>query len=145
MMTALNMITVDFARELAPDNISCVAMSPGWVKTKMTSFTGPTETPEVGALMINVINGLKPNDTAIFFTETDSSFHSSLKFTFSLLMYTHAISAKHCPSMTSLFSQAWTAVSWRQLNERQGFAYKYSLSVQKGPEAVALRTKNRPL
>jgi len=60
------MITVDLARELAPDNIPCVAISPGWVKTNMTGFTGTMEAPEAVELMIKVIDGLKPSDTATF-------------------------------------------------------------------------------
>jgi NAD(P)-dependent dehydrogenase (short-subunit alcohol dehydrogenase family) len=36
---ALNMITVDLARELVPDKISCITMSPGWVQTKMSNWT----------------------------------------------------------------------------------------------------------
>lgn len=64
---ALNMITVDLARELAPDNISLVAMSPGWVQTKMSNWTGPTQSPEAVTLMIQVIDGLKPSDTATFY------------------------------------------------------------------------------
>ncbi|KAH7000616.1 short chain dehydrogenase [Ilyonectria destructans] len=64
---ALNMITVDLARELAPDNISLVAMSPGWVQTKMSNWTGPTQSPEAVTLMIQVIDGLQPSDTATFY------------------------------------------------------------------------------
>ncbi|KAK4443626.1 hypothetical protein QBC34DRAFT_452402 [Podospora aff. communis PSN243] len=66
---ALNMITVDLARELAPGNISCVAMSPGWVKTKMSGFTGHMEAPEAVERMIKVIDGLKPG------TDTATSYH----------------------------------------------------------------------
>ena len=61
------MITVDLARELAQDKISCIAMSPGWVKTKMSNYTGPLEPPEAVERMIQVIDGLKPNDTASFY------------------------------------------------------------------------------
>ncbi|TPX16036.1 uncharacterized protein E0L32_000370 [Thyridium curvatum] len=64
--TALNMITVDLARELASDNIACIAMSPGWVKTKMSNWTGPLETPEAVARMIAVIDGLKFTDSGTF-------------------------------------------------------------------------------
>lgn len=60
------MITVDLARELASDNIACIAMSPGWVKTKMSNWTGPLETPEAVARMIAVIDGLKFTDTGTF-------------------------------------------------------------------------------
>jgi len=63
----LNMITVDLARELARDNISCVAVSHGWVKTKMTGFTGEMEVPEAVERMIKLIDGLKPSDTATFY------------------------------------------------------------------------------
>jgi NAD(P)-dependent dehydrogenase (short-subunit alcohol dehydrogenase family) len=60
------MITVDLARELAPDKISCIALSPGWVQTKMSNYTGPLEPQEAVTRMIKVIDGLKPSDTASF-------------------------------------------------------------------------------
>ncbi|KAK7419775.1 hypothetical protein QQX98_003147 [Neonectria punicea] len=64
---ALNMVTVDLARELAPDSISCISLSPGWVKTKMSNWTGPLEASEAVTRMIKVIDGLKPNDNASFY------------------------------------------------------------------------------
>ncbi|CAI7622482.1 unnamed protein product [Penicillium glandicola] len=63
---ALNMITVDLARELEPDNIALIALSPGWVKTKMTKYTGHMETDEAVTRMIKVIDGITANDTATF-------------------------------------------------------------------------------
>ncbi|KAK0639401.1 short chain dehydrogenase [Cercophora newfieldiana] len=66
---ALHMITVDLARELAVDNISCVALSPGpgFVKTRMTGFTGTVEAPEAVAFMISIIDRLKPQDMGGFY------------------------------------------------------------------------------
>lgn len=61
------MITVDLARELAADKISCISMSPGWVKTKMSCWTGPLEASEAVTRMIKVIDGLGPHDTASFY------------------------------------------------------------------------------
>ena len=61
------MITLDLARELAPDKISFIAMSPGWVQTKMSNWTGPLEAPEAVTRMIRVIDGLKPSDTGSFY------------------------------------------------------------------------------
>lgn len=63
---ALNMITVDLARELAADKITFVAMSPGWVQTKMSNWTGPLQTPEAVTRMIGVIDQLEPSDKATF-------------------------------------------------------------------------------
>jgi len=63
---ALNMITVDLARELAQDKIAFIAMSPGWVQTKMSNYTGPLECPEAVERMVKVIDGLKPSHTASF-------------------------------------------------------------------------------
>jgi NAD(P)-dependent dehydrogenase (short-subunit alcohol dehydrogenase family) len=60
------MITVDLARELAPDKIACIVMSPGWVQTKMSNWTGPLETEEAVTRMIKVIDGFKYSDTASF-------------------------------------------------------------------------------
>lgn len=61
------MITVDFARELAPDNISFVAMSPGWVRTKITQYTGHIETDKAVTRITKVIDELKASDTATFY------------------------------------------------------------------------------
>jgi NAD(P)-dependent dehydrogenase (short-subunit alcohol dehydrogenase family) len=63
---ALNMITVDLARELAPDKISCITMSPGWVQIKMSNWTGPLEAAKAVTWIIKVIDSLKPSDTALF-------------------------------------------------------------------------------
>jgi len=63
---ALNMITADLARELAADKITFVAMSPGWVQTKMSNWTGPLEAPDAVTRMIKVIDGLEPSDRATF-------------------------------------------------------------------------------
>jgi len=64
---ALNMVTVDVARELAPDKIACVAMSPGWVQTKMSNWTGPGKADEAVASMLKVIDGLDFSHTSQFF------------------------------------------------------------------------------
>ena len=61
------MITVDLARELAPDKIALVAMSPGWVKTKMSAWTGPLEADEAVTRIVKVIDGLDFSHTGTFF------------------------------------------------------------------------------
>ncbi|KAG4434300.1 hypothetical protein IFR05_010213 [Cadophora sp. M221] len=63
---ALNMITVDLTRELAPVKIALVAMSPGWVKTKMSAWTGPLEPEEAVTRMVKVIDGLNFSYTGTF-------------------------------------------------------------------------------
>ncbi|KAK3984498.1 hypothetical protein QBC44DRAFT_336873 [Cladorrhinum sp. PSN332] len=63
---ALNMITVDLARELAEDNVTFVAMSPGWVQSKMSNWTGPLECLEAVTRMIKVIDGLTHEDNGTF-------------------------------------------------------------------------------
>lgn len=60
------MITIGLARELAEDNVTFVALSPGWVKTKMSNWTGPLECPEAVRRMIKVIDGLKPAANGTF-------------------------------------------------------------------------------
>lgn len=60
------MITVDLARELAPDKIALVAMSPEWVKTKMSAWTGPLEVDEAVTRMVKVIDVLDFSHTATF-------------------------------------------------------------------------------
>jgi NAD(P)-dependent dehydrogenase (short-subunit alcohol dehydrogenase family) len=63
---ALNMVTVDLARELAPDKITFIAMSPGWVQTKMSNWTGPGVADEAVASMIKVIDGVDFSHTGTF-------------------------------------------------------------------------------
>ncbi|KAK0638996.1 hypothetical protein B0T16DRAFT_338206, partial [Cercophora newfieldiana] len=63
---ALNIITVDLARELAAEKISFVALSPGWVQTKMSNWTGPAQPPEAVEEMIKVIDGLETSETPKF-------------------------------------------------------------------------------
>jgi NAD(P)-dependent dehydrogenase (short-subunit alcohol dehydrogenase family) len=64
--TALNMITVDLASELAAEKITFVALSPGWVQTKMTNLTGPAQLREAVENMIKVIESLEPSETPKF-------------------------------------------------------------------------------
>ena len=61
------MITVDFARELARDNISCVVVSPGSVRSKSTGFNGDLEAAEAAERVIRLIDGLNWDDTAKFY------------------------------------------------------------------------------
>lgn len=60
------MITVDLARELEPDKIAVVALSPGWVRTKMSGWTGHMNPDEAVSKMIKAIDGLDMKDTASF-------------------------------------------------------------------------------
>ena len=61
------MISVDLAGDLAPDKVACIVMSRGWVKTKMSGWTGPMETDEAVNRLIKVINGLGFSDTEAFY------------------------------------------------------------------------------
>ena len=63
---ALNMLTVDLARELAPDKIASIAMSPGWLQTKMSNWTAPGVADEAVASMIKVIDGVDFSHTGTF-------------------------------------------------------------------------------
>ena len=63
---ALNQITMTVARELEPENISCVALTPGWVKTKMSGFTGHMEPEEAVERMLKVIDSVDMGKTGTF-------------------------------------------------------------------------------
>ena len=63
---ALNQITMTVAMELKPENISCVALTPGWVKTKMSGFTGHVEPEEAVERMMKVIDSVDIEKTGTF-------------------------------------------------------------------------------
>jgi len=64
---ALNQITVSIARELKAEGIVYVALTPGWVKTKISSFTGHMEPQEAVEKMMIVIDSLTIEKTGNFF------------------------------------------------------------------------------
>ncbi|CZT00313.1 related to C-factor [Rhynchosporium agropyri] len=64
---ALNMVSVDTARELAPEGIACIALHPGGVKTKMSGFTGHMGPDEAVTRMLKVLDGIDMSKTGRFF------------------------------------------------------------------------------
>jgi NAD(P)-dependent dehydrogenase (short-subunit alcohol dehydrogenase family) len=63
---ALNMATVLLARGLADSGVSVVAFHPGWVKTDMGGAEAPLSPSASVAGLLNVISGLKMEDSGTF-------------------------------------------------------------------------------
>lgn len=61
------MLSVNTALELAPENIACVALHPGWIKTRMTDFTGHMDPDEAADRMVKVIDAVDMSKTGKFF------------------------------------------------------------------------------
>jgi NAD(P)-dependent dehydrogenase (short-subunit alcohol dehydrogenase family) len=64
---ALNMFSRSLAGELSAEGFTCVAISPGWVRTDMGGSHAPLSPAESIQGMIAVINGLTTKDSGAFF------------------------------------------------------------------------------
>ena len=64
---ALNMLSVNTAHELKPENIACIALHPGWVKIKMSGYTGYMGPEEAVTRMLEVLDGIDISKTGRFY------------------------------------------------------------------------------
>ena len=65
--SALNMLSVNTALELAPEKIACIALHPGWIQTRMTGFAGHMGPDEAAERMVKVIDAVDMESTGKFF------------------------------------------------------------------------------
>ena len=63
---ALNMLTTCMANELRPRGFTCVAMHPGWVRTRMGGEQAPLLVPEAAARILASIDRFGPADSGTF-------------------------------------------------------------------------------
>jgi NAD(P)-dependent dehydrogenase (short-subunit alcohol dehydrogenase family) len=63
---ALNMLTCCFAYEFETEGIICVALDPGWVKTKMGGSDAPLTVDEAAAAIVKTIKRLTMKQTSRF-------------------------------------------------------------------------------
>ena len=64
--TALNMLNRSLAHELSGRGFVCVVLHPGWVRTDMGGTRAPLAPEESVAGMLNVLDGLGPEDNGAF-------------------------------------------------------------------------------
>lgn len=61
------MLSVNTALELATQGIVCIALHPGWIKTRMTSFSGDMGPDEAAERMVKVIDSANMSSSGKFF------------------------------------------------------------------------------
>jgi NAD(P)-dependent dehydrogenase (short-subunit alcohol dehydrogenase family) len=67
---ALNAVWRSLAIDWTPDNVVCVLLSPGWVRTDMGGASADLAPEESVSALRRVIDGLTPNDTGRFLDHT---------------------------------------------------------------------------
>lgn len=69
---ALNMLTKQFAIDLAPEGIRVISISPGWVKTELGGSDAKYEVEESVGLILETLNNLNSEASGIFIGEDGS-------------------------------------------------------------------------